>query len=105
MTVAEESGLSMWTAELFRRKSAILLQISPENRREARADLARAIEIATSQNARALLLRALSDNLRISGDDERSVAYAALASLCNSLTEGSDFVDVVKARRLLETST
>jgi predicted ATPase len=94
----------MWTAELFRRKSAMLLQISPENRREARADLARAIEIATSQNARALLLRALSDNLRIAGDDQRSAAHAALASLYSSLTEGSDFVDVVKARRLLETS-
>ncbi|HVI91833.1 MAG TPA: AAA family ATPase [Dongiaceae bacterium] len=101
-TVADRTGLLTWSAELCRRKGALLLQQSRHNMAEARACFARAIAIAQSQGARALLLRALCDDIRSGTDDERPQARAALAALCDSLTEGRDYVDVIMARRLLD---
>jgi len=102
LIVAERSALRMWTAELHRRKGVLLMQMTPENRTEAAACFERAAAVARVQGARALLLRALTDRLRIAEGDERAAARRDLADLCDSLTEGHDFTDVVKARRLLD---
>src|SRR5260221_11337817 len=101
VNMAERTGLQTWSAELFRRNGVLLLQQSPQNRAEARACFAKAIAIAEAQGARALLLRARCDEVRIAEDGERVLACTALASLCDSLTEGRDYVDVVEARHLL----
>ncbi len=101
VNMAERTGLQTWSAELFRRNGVLLLQQSPQNRAEARACFAKAIAVAEAQGARALLLRARCDEVRIAEDGERVLACTALASLCDSLTEGRDYVDVVEARHLL----
>jgi len=80
----------------------LLMQMTPENRTEAAACFERAAAVARVQGARALLLRALADRLRIAGDGERAAARRDLAALCDTLTEGHGFIDVVNARRLLD---
>src|SRR5262249_10120425 len=102
ITIAERTGLQTWLAELFRRKGLLLLQQSFANKMDARACFARAVTIAGAQGARALVLRALCDQMQVAEGPERAVVNAALVALCNWLTEGFDFVDVVKARRLLD---
>lgn len=57
---AEEAGHAFWLAELYRRR-ARLRYASKSGSEDVFADLAKAVEVAEGQNARVLLLRALTD--------------------------------------------
>jgi len=101
MVVAERTGLQTWSAELFRRKGVLLLQQSRRHKSEARACFAKAIATAQAQGARALLLRALCEQISVAEGQERAAAVESLASLLATLGQAEDYVDVVQARRLL----
>jgi predicted ATPase len=100
--VAERTGPQTWLVELFRRKRLLLLHQSSADEIEACSCFAPAVALAEAQCARALLLRALCDHLRIATPVKQDRARTALAALCDSLTEGHDCEDVVAARRLVE---
>lgn len=57
---AEETGHAFWLAELYRRRARLLMS-SGRDKTPALADLSRADDVASRQNARVLVLRALTD--------------------------------------------
>ena len=89
----------MWEAELFRLRG----ELKSADPIEAEADFHRAINVARSQEARSLELRATTSLARSLRDtDRRDEARTMLAEIYNWFTEGFDTADLKDAKALLD---
>ncbi len=90
-----------WDAELHRLRGELMLAAG-RDRRDAEAAVARAAEIAHSQGARSLELRARLTQRRLFGSGKRAeTARLALSDVYTQFTEGFDTPDAQSARALL----
>jgi predicted ATPase len=93
-----------WDAELHRLRGELLLAQGAEAG-DAEAALCRALEIARSQGARSLELRAAMSLARLwAGQDRGGEGRALLAELCAWFTEGHETPDLQAARALAHLS-
>lgn len=98
----EASGLRFWVPELLRCKGSLLLTASVENTEEARSYFEGARELARSQEAKILELRAVMclAGLRVA-EGEHDAARALVAPLYAWFVEGHDTLDLIEAKQLL----
>ena len=95
----ERSNERIWEAELYRLRGELKL----DDPVEAEADFRRALEVARSQEARSLELRATVSLVRLlERQGKRDEARAMLADIYNWFTEGFDTADLKDAKVLLE---
>jgi len=95
----ERSGEHLWEAELYRLRG----ELKSTNPVEAEADFRRAVDIARSQDARSLELRATMSLARLlNKQGKRDEARAMLAEIYNWFTEGFDTADLKDAKALLD---
>ena len=103
---AELTGEAIWKAELQRLKGEMTLEAGIRSSRtafrEAEECFLRAREIASSQDAKALELRAAISLNRLWRASRPLEARQVLVGVYNGFTEGFDSPDLVLARRLLE---
>jgi class 3 adenylate cyclase len=94
-----DKGERIWEAELFRLRG----ELKSADPLEAEADFHRALEVARSQNARSLELRATTSLARLlDRQDKRAEARAMLSEIYNWFTEGFDTADLKDAKALLD---
>jgi predicted ATPase len=96
-----------WEAELYRLKGELLLERksgqAQQNLTEAQQCFSHAIEIARTQDAKGLELRATMSLTRLlSRRGERKKAYAILAPVYDWFTEGFDTADLRDAMEMLK---
>jgi tetratricopeptide (TPR) repeat protein len=99
--IGDVTGRS-WEAELYRQRAHILLTLNPSNFGEAESHLKKSIEVARSQNAKSLELRAatsLAELWRTQGRPDE--ARALLEPVCRWFQEGSETTDLRRARAAL----
>jgi len=95
----ESSGERIWEADLHRLRG----ELKSGDPVEAEADFHRALEVARSQDARSLELRATMSLARLLARQGRcEEARAMLAEIYNWFTEGFDTADLKDAKALLE---
>ena len=98
--MAEVNSERIFEAELWRLKAQGLA--AGGNAAQAEAVLARALETAERQQAKALALRAARDLAQIRVEQSRREdARALLAPICNWFSEGAATPDLRQARTLL----
>ena len=91
-----------WESELHRQRAQILLALDPSQVRGPESQLKRSIEVARSQSAKSLELRAvtnLAELWRIQGKSNE--ARALLEPIYNWFDEGADTADLRRAREVL----
>jgi len=91
-----------WEAELHRQRGQLLWALNPSNVGEAEPHRKKAIEVARSQSAKSLELRAvtsLAELWRVQGRSKE--ARALLEPVFSWFEEGSDTVDLIRARDTL----
>ena len=99
---ARRTGEGFHLPELHRLKGTLLLGQSSDNRAEAEACFAEALEVARHQRARSLELRAAMSLARSwLRQGRRAEAYALLGPIHDWFTEGFDTADLRDARTLL----
>jgi predicted ATPase len=101
LALSQATRQTQWDAELHRMKGELVLQDRADEE-EAERLFHRALEIARSQQAKSLELRAALSLGRLwneQGHPERS--RELLAPICAGFTEGFDSPDLVEARALL----
>jgi predicted ATPase len=92
-----------WEAELHRLKGVLLLQLASPEGPQAEACFQQALDVARSQQAKALELRAAVSLSRLwQQQGQRAAAQAPLAPLYGWFTEGFDTIDLQEAEALLE---
>ena len=101
---AEASGESWFEAEIHRiRGVALAMADGSEASGEAEASMRTAIELAKSQSAKSLELRAATSLARLLRDQGRSAeARETLGPIYHWFTEGFDTADLKEARALLD---
>jgi class 3 adenylate cyclase/predicted ATPase len=98
----ERSGAHYFTSELYRQRGELLMY-EPGLSGQAEEAFKRAIEIARSQNARLLELRAASSLARLWRDQgKHGKARDLLAPVYGWFTEGFETLDLKEARMLLD---
>jgi predicted ATPase len=98
-----DSGMTYWDAELHRLKGELLLSQSAENSAEAEASYNQAIEVASSQQAKSLELRAATSLARLwQGQGKHAEARELLEPVYDWFTEGFDTPDLKDAKALLD---
>jgi predicted ATPase len=98
--LVERTGSQYWSAEVFRKKGALMLRLGADD--EAVDCFDRAIAIAESQSARSLLLRARTSQAGLMArQGRRKEAAELLQSVYATFTEGLDTPDLRDARTLL----
>jgi len=103
LELARTSGEKFWLAELHRVRSDLLLRQSSANLDEADRELRAALDVARSQSARMLELRAATALAALLSDARRRTeACELLRPAYATITEGRDIADLVAARKLLE---
>jgi predicted ATPase len=106
LALAETTGERWHAPELHRLKGALLLQQNADNHAEAEARFHQALEIARSQQAKSLELRATTSLARLwQQQGKRQEAYNLLAPVYGWFTEGFDTADLKDAKALLEALT
>jgi predicted ATPase len=88
-----------WEAELHRQRAQILLALDPSKLNEAESYLEKSIEVARSQSAKSLELRAatsLAELWRTHGKPHE--ARALLEPICRWFDEGAETADLRRAR-------
>jgi predicted ATPase len=88
-----------WEAELHRQRAQILLALSPSKISEAESYLKKSIDVARSQSAKSLELRAatsLAELWRTQGRPDE--ARALLEPICRWFDEGAETADLSRAR-------
>ena len=102
--MAEEAlAVSRRNAEWYRLKGELLLRRSAEHHAEAESCFCQAIEIARSQGAKSLELRAVMSLSRLwQRQGKRDQARELLAPIYGWFTEGFDTADLQDARALLD---
>jgi len=96
--IGDVTGRS-WEAELYRQRAQILLALDPSKASEAQSYLERSIEVARSQSAKSLELRAatsLAELWRTQGRPDQ--ARALLEPICRWFDEGAETADLRRAR-------
>ncbi len=96
--IGDVTGRS-WEAELHRQRAQILLALSPSKISEAESYLKKSIEVARSQSAQSLELRAatsLAELWRTQGRPDE--ARALLEPICRWFDEGAETADLRRAR-------
>jgi predicted ATPase len=96
--IGDVTGRS-WESELHRQRAQILLELNPSRAREAESHLKKSIEVARSQSARSLELRAatsLAELWRTQGRPDE--ARALLEPICRWFDEGAETADLRRAR-------
>jgi predicted ATPase/DNA-binding winged helix-turn-helix (wHTH) protein len=103
LSIVRRTGERFHEAELHRVRGELLLAAAPAGAaRDAAEAFRRAIEVARSQGAKLLVLRAAVSLGRLWRDSERDAeARALLAEACAGITEGLDLLDVTEAKALL----
>ena len=95
-------GEVLWEPELHRLRGDAWL-VLPDGRSEPEACYIRAIEVARSQGAKLVELRASTSLARLWADDGgRQKARDLLAPVYNWFTEGFDTPDLIEAKHLLD---
>lgn len=90
-------------AELYRSRAALLLRADARERDAVEADLRRALEIASQQEAPSLQLRAARDLAALWAErGERHRAADLLAPIYAAFTEGFETLDLVESKALLD---
>jgi predicted ATPase len=88
-----------WESELHRQRAQILMELDPSKMREAESHLRKSVEVARSQSAKSLELRAatsLAELWRAQGRQDE--ARALLEPICRWFGEGADTADLSRAR-------
>jgi predicted ATPase len=92
-----------WEAEVARHRGVLLLRQTGTPQAEAEAWLQRALDVARSQEAKSLELRAaMSLSCLWQQQGKRTEAYALLAPIYGWFTEGFDTADLQEAKALLD---
>jgi predicted ATPase len=100
---SRRSGMSFWGAELQRRKGELLLTATDADHAAAETCFRRAIDIAQSQSAKSLELRAATSLARLLvREGQRRPAYELLAPIYGWFTEGFETADLKEAKALLD---
>ena len=100
---ADEHDLRFYEAETHRLKGELLSKQGDSNASEAQSCFERAIEIARTQSAKSLELRATMSLARLHRNtDRRGDARAMLAEICGWFTEGLDTSTLREANALLD---
>jgi predicted ATPase len=103
LSAATGSGEQFWLADLHRVRADLLLRQSAANRDEAERGLRLALDVAGSQGARMLQLRAATALARLFAETRRRTeALELLRPAYGAITEGHDTADLVAARTLLD---
>jgi predicted ATPase len=100
--VMRRTGERRWEAEMLRLRGQFLLVSGEAERERAEASFLRAVEVARSQGACSLELRAATSLARLWADHRRSAARDLLAGVYEPFTEGFDTPDLQGAKELLE---
>jgi class 3 adenylate cyclase/predicted ATPase len=101
--LVEKIGTRMEMAELHRLKGELLLKLSPENIVDAETCCNHALDIARSQEAKSLELRAAMSLSRLwQQQGKQDEARQMLAETYGWFTEGFDTADLKDAKALLE---
>jgi predicted ATPase len=99
----EESGERYYEAEIRRLEGALRLALGGADMIEVEALYRRALDIARSQQARSLALRAAFDLGQLWAQcGKRQQAHELLLQAYQGFTEGFDTADLLKAKRLLD---
>ena len=103
LTLAETTGDRWYNPELYRLKGVLLLQQSADHHAEAQACFQQALDVAHSQQAKSLELRAATSLARLwQRQGKRNEARLLLSAVYTWFTEGFDTVDLREAKALLE---
>ncbi len=103
LTLADKTGERWYEPELHRLKGALLLQQSADNHAEAQACFHHGLDLARSQQAKALELRAATSLARLwQQQGKRNEAYQLLAEVYGWFTEGVGTADLQEAKALLD---
>ena len=103
LTLAESTGYRWYDPELYRLKGALLLQQSADNHAKAQVCFQQALNVARSQQAKSLELRAATSLGRLwQQQDKRAEARLLLAEVYGWFTEGFDTPDLREAQALLD---
>jgi predicted ATPase len=104
--VEREEGERCWAPELHRLRGELLLQQSPDNATEAESCFQKALDVARSQHAKSLELRAATSLAKLwQSQHKRQEAYDLLAPVYGWFTEGFDTADLQDAKTLLDELT
>jgi predicted ATPase len=104
IAMAHTRELRVWEAELNRLQGELLLQQAAETERKTSAETCfrQALEIALTQQAKSLELRAAMSLSRLwQRSGEGAKAYQLLAGCYNWFTEGFDTTDLQETKALL----
>jgi len=103
LAVVEQTTERIWEAEIHRLKGVLLLQQSRSNAHHTAACFQHALDIARSQQAKSLELRAATSLACLwQSQGKRQHAYDLLAPVYGWFTEGFDTADVKEAKALLQ---
>ena len=103
LTLVDTTGERYYAPELHRLKGELLLQHSSDNQADAETCFHHALEIARSQQAKSLELRAATSLARLWQQQGRlQEAYDLLAPVYDWFTEGFDTADLQEAKALLD---
>ena len=101
--VVDTTGEHCYEPEIYRLKGALLLQQSADNHGEAQVCFHHALDVARSQQAKSLELRAATSLSRLwQQQGKRNEARLLLSEVYTWFTEGFDTADVQEAKALLE---
>ncbi len=91
-----------YTTELYRLKGELLLSQSSDNQPEAETCFQKALDVARSQQAKSLELRAATSLARLwQSQGKRDEARELLGDVYAFFTEGFDTADLIDAKALL----
>jgi predicted ATPase len=103
LTTVHNTGERVYEAELYRLQGELLLTLASEPHAEAEACFQQALDVARSQEAKALELRAAMSLSRLwQQQGKRQEAHDLLAPIYGWFTEGFDTADLQEAQVLLE---
>jgi tetratricopeptide (TPR) repeat protein len=103
VTLVEATEERWWEAEVYRLQGECLLRLPNPDVPQATACLHQALDVARSQQAKALELRAALNLSRLwQQQGQRAEAHACLAPIYGWFTEGCDTADLKDAKALLE---
>jgi predicted ATPase len=103
LTLADRREERWYEPELHRLKGAVLLQQSPDYQTEAEASFHHALDIARSQQAKSLELRAATSLAQLwQQQGKRQEAHDLLAPVYHWFTEGFATADFQEAKALLD---
>ena len=103
MAGAERTEEGLWEAEIHRLRGEVRLAQREDNSNQVEPCFRRAIDIAQQRGMRSLELRAATSLAQLwQSQGECDKAFALLAPIYNSLTEGFDTPDLKEAKAMLE---